>query len=69
MLCEIQWSSEIRSFLEYILKLNIYFTAGYPNGAGNSLARSNASVYGGGKEDLYDRLRKHAYTGKKGEDE
>ena len=27
--------------------------------------RSNASLYGGNKEDLYDRLRRHAYPGKK----
>jgi hypothetical protein len=28
--------------------------------------RSNASLYGGGnKDDLYDRLRRHAYQGKK----
>lgn len=31
----------------------------------NSLARSNASIYGT-KDDLYDRLKRHAYTGKKG---
>lgn len=31
----------------------------------NSLARSNASIYGT-KEDLYDRLKRHAYPGKKG---
>jgi hypothetical protein len=31
----------------------------------NSLARSNASIYGN-KEDLYDRLKRHAYPGKKG---
>lgn len=31
----------------------------------NSLARSNASLYGN-KEDLYDRLKRHAYPGKKG---
>ena len=31
----------------------------------NSLARSNASLYGN-KEELYDRLRRHAYNGKKG---
>lgn len=42
--------------------------AGFQNGAGNSLARSNASIYGN-KEDLYDRLRKHAYQGKKGEED
>jgi len=30
-----------------------------------SLARSNASLYGN-KEELYDRLRRHAYNGKKG---
>ncbi|KAJ8875851.1 hypothetical protein PR048_023754 [Dryococelus australis] len=31
----------------------------------NSLARSNASIYGN-KEDLYDRLKRHTYSGKKG---
>jgi hypothetical protein len=31
----------------------------------NSLARSSASLYGN-KEELYDRLRRHAYQGKKG---
>lgn len=31
----------------------------------NSLARSNASIYGN-KDDLYDRLKRHAYPGKKG---
>lgn len=35
------------------------------NGKMNSLARSNASIYGT-KEDLYDRLKRHAYPGKKG---
>jgi hypothetical protein len=30
----------------------------------NSLARSSASLYGN-KDDLYDRLRRHAYQGKK----
>ncbi len=40
----------------------------------NSLARSNASLYGKGQaaaqDDLYDRLRRHAYQGKKsGNDE
>ncbi|XP_046990617.1 sushi, von Willebrand factor type A, EGF and pentraxin domain-containing protein 1 [Schistocerca americana] len=30
----------------------------------NSLARSNASIYGN-KDDLYDRLKRHAYPGKK----
>ncbi|KAL1402727.1 hypothetical protein pipiens_019665, partial [Culex pipiens pipiens] len=34
------------------------------NGKLNSLARSNASLYGT-KEDLYDRLKRHAYPGKK----
>uniref|UniRef100_A0A182Y3Y1 Notch n=1 Tax=Anopheles stephensi TaxID=30069 RepID=A0A182Y3Y1_ANOST len=34
------------------------------NGKLNSLARSNASLYGT-KDDLYDRLKRHAYTGKK----
>ncbi|XP_076035426.1 sushi, von Willebrand factor type A, EGF and pentraxin domain-containing protein uif [Oratosquilla oratoria] len=41
-----------------------YMKTGFQNGATNSLARSNASIYGN-KEDLYDRLRKHAYQGKK----
>ncbi|XP_069982834.1 uncharacterized protein uif isoform X2 [Penaeus vannamei] len=45
-----------------------YMKTGFQNGAGNSLARSNASIYGN-KEDLYDRLRKHAYQGKKDKDE
>merc|ERR1712051_1086842 len=27
--------------------------------------RSNASLYGGNKDDLYDRLKRHAYQGKK----
>ncbi|XP_063614589.1 sushi, von Willebrand factor type A, EGF and pentraxin domain-containing protein 1-like isoform X2 [Penaeus indicus] len=45
-----------------------YMKTGFQNGAGNSLARSNASIYGN-KEDLYDRLRKHAYQGKKGEED
>lgn len=31
----------------------------------NSLARSNASIYGT-KDELYDRLKRHAYPGKKG---
>lgn len=35
------------------------------NGKMNSLARSNASIYGT-KDDLYDRLKRHAYNGKKG---
>ncbi|XP_028131495.1 sushi, von Willebrand factor type A, EGF and pentraxin domain-containing protein 1 isoform X2 [Diabrotica virgifera virgifera] len=34
------------------------------NGKMNSLARSNASIYGT-KDDLYDRLKRHAYPGKK----
>ncbi|ODN06404.1 Fibropellin-1 [Orchesella cincta] len=42
-----------------------YMKEGYANGQLNSLARSNASIYGN-KEDLYDRLRRHAYQGKKG---
>ncbi|KAL7042588.1 hypothetical protein ACKWTF_001212 [Chironomus riparius] len=37
----------------------------HSNGKLNSLARSNASLYGN-KDDLYDRLKRHAYTGKKG---
>ncbi|KAG1655606.1 Fibropellin-1 [Nymphon striatum] len=42
-----------------------YMKDGLQNSKGNSLARSNASLYGN-KEDLYDRLRKHAYNGKEG---
>lgn len=38
------------------------------NGKMNSLARSNASIYAT-KDDLYDRLKRHAYPGKKGNDE
>jgi len=44
-----------------------YMKESYGNGHNaqlNSLARSNASIYGN-KEDLYDRLRRHAYQGKK----
>ncbi|KAJ8978624.1 hypothetical protein NQ317_011256 [Molorchus minor] len=37
------------------------------NGKMNSLARSNASIYGT-KDDLYDRLKRHAYPGKKSYD-
>ncbi|CAG7724478.1 unnamed protein product [Allacma fusca] len=44
-----------------------YMKEGYANnGQLNSLARSNASLYGN-KEDLYDRLKRHAYHGKKDE--
>lgn len=43
-----------------------YMKEGLHGGKVNSLARSNASLYGT-KEDLYDRLKRHAYTGKKGE--
>jgi len=38
-----------------------YAKSGYGN---NSLARSNASIYGN-RDDIYDRLRKHAYNGNK----
>ncbi|XP_050541159.1 sushi, von Willebrand factor type A, EGF and pentraxin domain-containing protein 1 [Daktulosphaira vitifoliae] len=41
-----------------------YMKEGLHNGKMNSLARSNASIYGN-KEDLYDRLKRHAYNGKK----
>ncbi|OXA46315.1 Signal peptide, CUB and EGF-like domain-containing protein 2 [Folsomia candida] len=41
-----------------------YMKEGFGNGQLNSLARSNASLYGN-KDDLYDRLRRHAYQGKK----
>lgn len=44
---------------------NVYLGLHGTNGKLNSLARSNASLYGT-KEDLYDRLKRHAYTGKKG---
>ncbi|XP_055681349.1 sushi, von Willebrand factor type A, EGF and pentraxin domain-containing protein 1 isoform X2 [Lutzomyia longipalpis] len=42
-----------------------YMKEGLHGAKVNSLARSNASLYGT-KEDLYDRLKRHAYTGKKG---
>ena len=38
--------------------------ASLASGKMNSLARSNASLYGN-KEELYDRLRRHAYQGGK----
>jgi hypothetical protein len=41
-----------------------YMKESLHNGKMNSLARSNASIYGN-KEDLYDRLKRHAYNGKK----
>ncbi|XP_032681239.1 sushi, von Willebrand factor type A, EGF and pentraxin domain-containing protein 1 isoform X1 [Odontomachus brunneus] len=41
-----------------------YMKESLHNGKMNSLARSNASIYGT-KDDLYDRLKRHAYTGKK----
>ena len=51
-----------------------YMRDGLHPGKAASLARSNASIYGAAPppplarqpEELYDRLRKHAYTGKKG---
>ncbi|XP_013781236.1 uncharacterized protein LOC106465521 [Limulus polyphemus] len=43
-----------------------YMKEGLHNGKTNSLARSNASLYGT-KDDLYDRLRRHQYQGKKGD--
>ena len=48
---------------------NFYSEGGYMKDPKmNSLARSSASLYGN-KEELYDRLRRHAYhgQGKKGE--
>lgn len=44
---------------------NVVFIESLHNGKMNSLARSNASIYGN-KEELYDRLKRHAYPGKKG---
>lgn len=41
-----------------------YMKESLHNGKMNSLARSNASIYGN-KDDLYDRLKRHAYPGKK----
>lgn len=41
-----------------------YMKESLHNGKMNSLARSNASIYGT-KDDLYDRLKRHAYPGKK----
>lgn len=50
-------------------RINFFFNFAAENlhsvNKGNSLARSNASLYGN-KEELYDRLRRHAYQGKKG---
>ena len=48
---------------------NFYNNEGFVKDGGmsakmNSLARSNASLYGN-KEELYDRLRRHAYQGGK----
>lgn len=45
--------------------LFLSLTESLHNGKMNSLARSNASIYGT-KDDLYDRLKRHAYPGKKG---
>jgi len=47
-----------------------FYNDAYGAGKAASLARSNASIYGGAQppprqDELYDRLRKHAYTGKK----
>merc|ERR1711951_272224 len=39
---------------------NFYGEQGHKDPKMNSLARSNASLYGN-KEELYDRLRRHAY--------
>lgn len=48
------------------IEINFFlFSESLHNGKMNSLARSNASIYGT-KDDLYDRLKRHAYTGKKG---
>merc|ERR1712241_359131 len=49
---------------------NFYDNGGYMKDEMNSLARLNASLYAkqhgnGGQEELYDRLRRHAYQGKK----
>jgi len=41
-----------------------YMKEGLAAGKVNSIARSNASLYGN-KEELYDRLRRHAYQGGK----
>lgn len=55
-------------YIKYLLcLLGLHGGQGGGGGGGklNSLARSNASLYGT-KDDLYDRLKRHAYTGKKG---
>lgn len=49
----------------FIYILGIFSESLHNGGKMNSLARSNASIYGT-KEDLYDRLKRHAYPGKKG---
>ena len=55
----------MNTFMTFICDFS-YMKDGLHGGANkmNSLARSNASLYGN-KEDLYDRLRRHAYQGKK----
>lgn len=53
------------SFTTFTTSLCVFFPESLHNGKMNSLARSNASIYGT-KDDLYDRLKRHAYPGKKG---
>lgn len=52
--------------IKYNEKIIFVFRKGlHGGGKMSTLARSNASLYGT-KDDLYDRLKRHAYTGKKG---
>lgn len=53
------------SFTTFTTSLCVFVPESLHNGKMNSLARSNASIYGT-KDDLYDRLKRHAYPGKKG---
>jgi hypothetical protein len=54
----------VRSFGKLAHLCFSYMKDGLAGNKMNSLARSNASLYGN-KDDLYDRLRRHAYQGKK----
>lgn len=56
---------EMPNYYEGYMKENLHNGT---NGKMNSLARSNASIYGT-KDELYDRLKRHAYPGKKGNDD
>lgn len=63
--------SEFCAFICFFIALSVFSFSFllaeslHNGGKMNSLARSNASIYGT-KDDLYDRLKRHAYPGKKG---